>query len=191
MSLLYGDDFVGQTDLTGKDYALKYLFDSCKKVVNAKDLILPATTLADSCYRSMFQNCTSLTSAPELPATTLAKSCYNGMFQNCTSLISAPELPATTLADTCYRGMFQNCTSLTSAPELPATTLANYCYYGMFEGCTSLNNIVMLATDISASNCLSDWVSSVASTGTFVKSAGVEIPTGSSGIPSGWTVEEV
>ena len=49
----------------------------------------------------------------------------------------------------------------------------------------------MLATDISASNCLTDWVYNVASSGTFYKAAGVTIPTGVSGIPSGWTVIEV
>ena len=34
----------------------------------------------------MFRNCTSLTQAPALPATTLADSCYYSMFDGCTSL---------------------------------------------------------------------------------------------------------
>jgi hypothetical protein len=85
--------------------------------------------------------------------------------------------------------MFYGCTSLTSAPELPATTLASSCYYYMFCGCKSLNYIKMLATDISADNCLFNWVSGVASTGTFVKHPDMNsLPTGVSGIPSGWTV---
>jgi hypothetical protein len=46
----------------------------------------------------------------------------------------------------------------------------------------------MLATDISASNCLDNWVSGVASSGNFYKKSGVTIPSGVSGIPSGWTV---
>lgn len=55
--------------------------------------------------------------------------CYRGMFLDCTSLTTAPELPATTVADYCYYYMFSGCTSLTSAPAtLPATTLANNCY---------------------------------------------------------------
>ena len=58
--------------------------------------------LADSCYANMFENCTSLTSAPVLPATTLASKCYNSMFMNCTKLTQAPALPATALADNCY-----------------------------------------------------------------------------------------
>ena len=72
------------------------------------------------------------------PTSISANDCYAYMFQNCTSLITAPELPATTLAMSCYEGMFNRCTSLTTAPELPATTLKNYCYYNMFNGCTSL-----------------------------------------------------
>lgn len=124
-----------------------------------------------------------------LPAITLADMCYQGMFNGCTSLITAPELPATTLACMCYDNMFAGCTSLTVAPELPATTLIRECYRHMFEYCKKLNYIKMLATDISASRCLYGWVFGVSSTGTFVKNpAMTTLPTGSSGIPSGWTV---
>jgi hypothetical protein len=85
--------------------------------------------------------------------------------------------------------MFNGCTSLTTAPELPATTLADYCYIYMFRGCSKLNYIKMLATNISISGCLTNWVSNVSSTGTFVKNpAMTSLPTGKSGIPSGWTV---
>ena len=34
----------------------------------------------------MFQDCTSLTTAPVLPAETLVRNCYSYMFKNCTSL---------------------------------------------------------------------------------------------------------
>lgn len=96
----------------------------------------PPTTLIDECYKSMFDSCTNLTTAPELPATTLADSCYQYMFFGCTSLTTAPALPATRLAQFCYETMFKNCTSLTTAPALPATALTTYCYGSMFSGCT-------------------------------------------------------
>ena len=134
MSLLYGDDFVDKIDLTGKDYAFFFLFNRCTNVIEAHRLVLPAITLSSSCYESIFNGCTNLTTAPELPATTLAESCYYEMFMNCTSLTTAPELPATTLSEFCYSNMFYGCTSLTTAPELPATTLADYCYNEMFSG---------------------------------------------------------
>ena len=34
----------------------------------------------------MFQGCTSLTTVPSLPATTLANNCYNSMFYLCTKI---------------------------------------------------------------------------------------------------------
>ena len=140
MSLLFGDNFKGQTDLTGKRYAFYRLFYQNAYLINAENLSLPATTLAYGCYDGMFWGCTSLVSAPELPATTLAESCYSNMFYHCTSLTTAPELPATTLDKYCYQSMFQDCTSLTTAPELPATTLAldDSCYAHMFRDCIGL-----------------------------------------------------
>jgi hypothetical protein len=85
--------------------------------------------------------------------------------------------------------MFFDCTSLTTAPELPATTLADYCYYEMFWRCSKLNNITMLATDIGATACLYTWVYGVSSTGTFTKHPEMtSLPSGDSGIPSGWTI---
>ena len=164
------------------------MFSYCTSLTRAPEL--PATTLAEGCYSSMFSSCSSLTTAPELPATTLANSCYNNMFYYCTSLTTAPELPATTLYNNCYISMFYYCTNLIVAPELPATTLTPKCYSSMFSGCRKLNYIKMLAIDISASDCLSSWVDSVSSTGTFVKHpAMTSLPTGTSGIPSGWTVD--
>jgi hypothetical protein len=87
--------------------------------------------------------------------------------------------------------MFQGCKSLTKAPKLPATKLVNSCYSNMFSGCTSLQEITCLATDISASSCISWWVNSVPKGGTFYKNpamATTSWATGANGIPSGWTV---
>ena len=145
MSLIYGDNFYGQTVLD-TPYSFHRLFASFRIGV-------------------MYE--------------------YNNII-DASNLI----LPATTLADDCYFFMFKSCTSLTTAPVLPATTLANGCYFGMFDNCTSLNYIKCLATDISAIDCLSGWVYGVSSTGTFVKNPNMSNwPTGDSGIPSGWTVQ--
>jgi hypothetical protein len=157
MSLLYGDGFKGKTTIEN-DYAFACLFrdydgEKACKMVNAKNLSLPAETLTDSCYYYMFSDCASLTAAPELPATTLAESCYSYMFEACTSLTAAPELPAATLANYCYQYMFFDCTSMATAPELPATTLAIYCYGGMFRGCTSLTAAPELPVTTLANGC--------------------------------------
>ena len=176
--------------ITLADYCCDGMFRNCTTLTTAPEL--HATTLAPYCYENMFYGCTALTTAPELPATTLTIWCYSYMFSGCTALTTAPELPATTLVDNCYTNMFNGCTALTTAPELPATTLVDNCYTNMFNGCTNLNYIKMLATDISATNCLNGWVSGVSSTGTFVKDPNMtSLPSGVSGIPNGWTVQDV
>ena len=195
-SYCYGSMFMGCTSLTKtpklpaatlKLNCYDKMFQGCSSLKAAP--ALPATTLAQYCYSSMFMGCTSLTKTPKLPATELTIGCYDSMFNGCSSLTTAPELPATELAQRCYCFMFQDCTALTTAPLLPATTLAIYCYQSMFSGCSKLSSITMLATDISANGCLKNWVSGVAATGTFTKAASMtSLPTGVSGIPSGWTV---
>ena len=189
MSLLYGDDFEGNL-IIPCNYCYYGMFKGCTSLTSAP--VLPATTLKMSCYHIMFNGCTALTTAPELPATTLADNCYSAMFSGCTALTTAPELPATRLKTSCYSTMFYSCSSLTTAPELPATTLAGRCYYNMFKNCTSLNYIKMLATNISDNRCLYNWVYNVASTGTFIKHPNMtSLPSGNSGIPAGWTVNDI
>jgi hypothetical protein len=134
----------------------------------------------------MFQQCTSLTVAPALPATTLASSCYSGMFSGC-PLTTAPELPATTLANYCYYNMFYYCTSLTKAPVLIAEDVPLSGYQQMFNYCKNLNEITCYAKTF-GNNATKNWVSNVASTGTFYKDFETEWTSGTSGIPSGWTI---
>ena len=134
-----------------------FLFENCTCLTSAPDL--PAMTLADGCYSSMFSGCTGLTSAPELPATTLASDCYNSMFLDCTGLTSVPDLSATTLAEMCCYNMFSGCVGLTLAPDLPATTLASHCYISMFSGCTGLTSAPDLPATTLASHCYNSMFS--------------------------------
>lgn len=194
MSLLFGSDFTTQRSLDSKyTYTFNGLMESNLNAIitNADNLLLPATTLKDNCYRRLLSG-SAITSAPALPATSITYDCYYGMFYGCTALTTAPELPATTLFARCYYEMFRGCTSLTKAPDLPAPTLANNCYYYMFYGCSSLNEVKCLATDISAANCVGYWMSNVAASGTFYKASSMTSwPRTPSGIPSGWTVVDV
>ena len=95
------------------------------------------------CYGFMFNNCTSLQTAPDLPATILADWCYAYMFYLCSGLQIAPQLPATTLARGCYYNMFMFCSSLKAAPDLPATTLASNCYGSTLAGCEKFGSVNM------------------------------------------------
>jgi len=162
MSLVYGDNFVGNTALTGT-YNFCSIFKQ-SQCVSAENLILPSTVLTNYCYRAMFSKCSNLVVAPVLPATTLATACYYYMFEEC---------------------------AFEKAPDLLAETLVQQCYYAMFTGCTSLNYIKCMATTISASQCKQNWVAGVAPSGTFVKSDSVSVSTwsiGANGIPNNWIV---
>ena len=126
------------------------LFENCEAMTTAPDL--PAETLAEDCYSYMFDGCTSLKIAPKLPATTLSGSCYYSMFSGCTALETAPTLSAEILKTFCYGYMFQGCTSLKTAPELRATQLILGCYEGMFRGC-SLESAPKLPATKLATKC--------------------------------------
>ena len=165
MSLEYGDNFANQTSVKNYTYSFYGLFAFSTKLISAKNIMLPATTLREHCYQAMFSGCNALT---------------NG-----------PELPATILANACYRSMFMNCSSITDAPKLRATTLVTNCYYTMFSNCSKLSGIICLATKISASGCTTNWVNGVGANGTFTKAANMSSwTTGANGIPSGWTVND-
>lgn len=74
---------------------------------------ISATTINNSSMYCMFTNCKSLRTAPSiLPATTLAQQCYRTMFSGCENLENAPELPATTLTTSCYHYLFTNCSKI-------------------------------------------------------------------------------
>jgi len=164
MSLIYGDNFIGKTLFNNGTYNFCSLFKKAK-CVSAENLILPATTLREYCYRAMFSWCTYLATPPALPATTLAKGVYWYMFEKC---------------------------AITTAPELLAETLVAECYGNMFINCSTLNFVKCMAVaGFTTSQCKTDWLKGVASSGTFVKDSGVTTSTwsrGTSGIPTNWLV---
>lgn len=113
------------------------------------------------------------------------------LFIFCSQLTTAPELPATTLVSNCYAFMFYGCTSLQKAPTLPATTSVTGCYIRMFYECSSLDEVRCYLHSHNSSRT-SSWTTRVSASGTFYKSAlASNWETGTSGIPSGWTVVNV
>ena len=201
----YKDMFSGCTSLTAvpqlpattlSSSCYASMFKGCTALAELpEDFVLPATTLASSCYESMFEGCSALAELPEgfvLPAGTLAASCYKAMFKD-SGLTSAPALNATTLAESCYYSMFAGCASLSTSSSpilLPASTLVKNCYREMFNGAKGVNEVICLAKDISASDCRTNWLKDVATTGTFWKASGIVWGIGPSAIPSGWTTKE-
>ena len=111
MSLLDEEGFATKTDLPNASYVFYGLFKQNSTLIDASELLLPATTLATACYQIMFQECTSLTTAPKLPATTLTNACYYSMFSGCTSLTSAYVKAAYTDYDNASSSMFVDCSA--------------------------------------------------------------------------------
>ena len=117
--------------------------------------------------------------------------CFYRLFINQTNLFSPPDLPSVNISGFCYAYLFANCINLRYAPYLPAIILQPYSYYHLFNGCFYITKIETSMTDISASNCLADWLSGVSPTGDFYCPAELTIPTGQNGIPSGWTRHDI
>lgn len=185
MSLINSTSFSGLTSVGTLAFALLFSTDG---IVSAANLQLPATTLGQSCYYQMFQNCSTLTVAPQLPATIMADGCYGGMFYSCRALTTAPDIShITTLENGCCDKMFRD-SGIQSIVVSPATPIS-YCYNEMFYNCTSLSYIKCLTTSPNTSQTW-NWASGVAANGTFVKKQGVTWESGNNGIPTGWTVLE-
>lgn len=110
MSLLDETGFATKTELPNERLVFSGLFAGNTTLIDASELLLPATTLANACYYNMFYYCTSLTTAPKLPATTLATLCYSGMFYGCTSLTSAYVKAAYIDGNVC-ENMFVDCSA--------------------------------------------------------------------------------
>lgn len=119
-----------------------YLFKKCDVLTSVPDL--PATNLADNCYRNMFEECTSIAEAPALPATKLAPYCYYDMFSGCTALTEVPDLLAKELPEHCYQYMFSSCEALVKGPKVSATTINQYSCYQMFAYCKNLSSVKLL-----------------------------------------------
>ena len=151
--------------------------------------------ITDFCFCFLFNSSQTLITAPLFPSITVAPSCYRSTFYNCTALTLPANflLPATTLYNSCYMAMFRGCVSLILPDTfiLPATTLVEKCYYNMFYECLSVDKIITNMTDISSNNCLSEWLYRVSPNGDFYCSAELTIPTGISGIPGGWTRHDI
>ena len=64
-------------------------------------LIGNSEILTEYAFYFLFYECASLTTAPELPATTLAISCYNTMFRACTQLNKITMLATDISANSC------------------------------------------------------------------------------------------
>lgn len=80
-----------------------------------------------------------------LPATTLAQYCYQSMFWGCSNLKRAPELPASTVPDYAYQSMFTGCSKLSDVKCL-ATSLGTNSTYQWLQDVSGTGTFVRAAS---------------------------------------------
>lgn len=198
MSLISSNNFENLKSFpTGTNYNFRGLFNACKTLKHARELLLPAEELTENCYDGMFEYCTNLLSAPNLPATSLASGCYSGMFGGCINLVEAPESLSARPVSSSYWYMFRQCSNLLWAPIIlnAIPGLSNrYYYFYMFTGCTNLCYVRLYSNETytQIGNVSTGWLEGVSETGVFEKSSRLTgISSGKNGIPTGWTVVDV
>lgn len=102
---LYHLDDVNNTTIAKYKYA--QLFYNCKTIINAKDLIIPSSTLDNICL-SMFRGCTNLLTAPVLSALVMVANCYREMYAECTSLIKIINFATSRYSTNAYYNWMRN-----------------------------------------------------------------------------------
>jgi len=197
MSLLNGDDFKTNYEFNSS------VTDHCDGIlrsgalVDASNLILPATTLYESCYNGMFRDAGHLVYGPKLlPALDVPHDAYSSMFEGCVKLVEGPEINAITASgDGALNRMFcmsrssKVTSAMTKSPILRITNPSEYSnvYQQLFCGNGNINEVTILAegTNLSFTN----WLNYHGGSGVIKKLSKTTLTNGISGVPSGWTTE--
>ena len=124
LSLMYGDDFVGQTVLketrnygaSGSPWRSGWggMFRNSTQLISCENLIIPTintgtnNTLSEGPCQLMFCGCSRMTKSPLLLDSILTKQCYNGMFLECSNLNQVVCLATNISANGCTSGWLRN-----------------------------------------------------------------------------------
>jgi hypothetical protein len=103
MSLLYGDNFTTNSEFSsGSTFNLTGLFYGTTTIIDASNLILPATICVRSCYNGMFRDATNLSHGPkELPGLYGFQDSYSSMFEGCINLEEGPDINLISVSSSC------------------------------------------------------------------------------------------
>lgn len=119
---------------------------------------------------------------------------YNSLFMYSKLLVGNPGIPkmlsCTVTGNVApFGNMYRQCSSVKSVTIYDELAKNAYDFETAFYDCASLVEIISYVKGPSKSNCMLNWVGNVAPTGTFYNLGGYPFATGTSGIPSGWTVK--
>lgn len=139
-------DLVVNVPTSVESGTLKALLDATKSCfylffnyqgTSVEGLISYSDTSSVKRMGSMFYNCSSLTSIPQLD-TSMVTDMFS-MFYNCSSLTTIPQLDTSRVTD--MYGIFDKCSSLESIPQLDVSNVTRS--DSMFGSCRSLKSILM------------------------------------------------
>jgi len=140
-----------------------------------------------------FAGCTNMAYGPDLSyVTSVGDRGMRCMFNGCSSLLIVSDMPLLkTAGPSALSETYAGCISLRKGLNLSSVEALtdSYSFNGLYAGCSYLNEAWTPNVQTWDTDCFPDWLSNVSPTGTLHAPTGLVIPSGSSGIPSGWTRE--
>lgn len=162
-------------------------------LINATDLS-DNTETKSGCWTQLFLNDSTLTSASSLDVSdymVVNSEGFRGIFQHCTSLTSIPDFSGIeTVNDNGFRYAFSD-TALTSIDLSNVLYVTTNSFANAFSHNSNLNYVKCPTISSWDTDYFGQWLLDVAATGTLVKQSGLSVPTGVSGIPTGWTTSNL
>lgn len=193
--IVYGNiaSLIGYADEL-PEKGLQILFYYCN-FTDCSNLIIPWNTIPKWGMRWMFYGCTKFTKIPYLPATTVGAEGYHQMFRQCNGIVNVDfteKMGCRSAGEKSFQQIFFQTISLQSI-KIPANInyTGNYAWNSAFYNCSALNSVTCLDSNPTTNNTFNTWLNGVSATGNFIKAAGVTWNSGTSGIPTGWTIKNM
>ena len=115
---------------TGESSNLDSMFRDCSSLTTVPDM----DTSQATDMQSMFRGCSSLTTVPVMDTRNVTS--MMSMFDGCSSLTTAPAMDTSQVVS--MQSMFRGCSSLTTVPDMDTSQVMSMDY--MFYGCSSLTD---------------------------------------------------
>jgi len=146
VSLIWPDSFTDHNTVD-KEMVFRGLFEGCKEIVDAKNLIIPITNSYGYDYEYMFKDCSNLVYAPEtpIPCKNYAKYAFYQCFKGCSKLKSGFRNKFESIGDFCCKEMYSGCSSIEKVDSFVLSGIGKNAMEECFKDCISLQ---MVSVDV-------------------------------------------
>lgn len=146
VSLIWPDSFTDHNTVD-KQMVFRGVFEGCKEIVDAKNLIIPITNSYGYDYEYMFKDCSNLIYAPEtpIPCKNYAKYAFYQCFKGCSKLKSGFRNKFESIGDFCCKEMYSGCSAVEKVDSFVLSGIGKNSMEECFKGCSSLQ---MVSVDI-------------------------------------------